>query len=212
VPSVPSLTAVVYASRMSADQTPEDSLPLRASRDEQLERLRLEYERVCGERDRLRNARGFFARPLGPAPASAGISTALVTTLGSNLDGAYLALALMSLLLLVVLGLWYDGKPAYRHLYAREIRGVRDTVGKRARTRLQHGPVESPPCLHEWYREIIAQEIAIIGEEQLDNAWRWPWQPVRTLQEGVDSERTGLRSVQLLWLMVIGFLVLAVLG
>jgi hypothetical protein len=71
---------------MPADQTPEDALSLRAAHDERLERFRLEYERVCGERDRLRNARGFFARPLGPAPASAGISTALVTTFGSNLD------------------------------------------------------------------------------------------------------------------------------
>ncbi|MFI5091302.1 MAG: hypothetical protein ACHP7P_14730 [Terriglobales bacterium] len=197
---------------MPADQTQDDALPLRAARDEQLERLRLEYERVCGERDRLRNARGFFARPLGPAPASAGISTALVTTLGSNLDRGYLALALISLLLLVVLGLWYDGKPAYRHLYAREIRGVRGTVGKRARATGQRSPNDSSPSLSEWYREMIAREIAIIGEEQLDNTWRWPWQPVRTLQEGLDSERTGLRSVQMLWLMVIGFLVLAVLA
>jgi hypothetical protein len=183
-----------------------------ASRSEELERLRLEYERVCGERDRLRDARGFFARPLGPAPASAGISTALVTTLGSNLDGGYLAVALISLLLLIILGAWYDGKPAYRHLYAREIRGVRNTVGRRARARLQKSPNELPPSLPEWYREMIAREIAVSGDEQLENGWRWPWQPVTTLQEGLDSERTGLRSVQLLWLMVIGFLVLAVLA
>lgn len=182
------------------------------SRDEALERLRLEYERICGERDRLRNARGFFARPLGPAPASAGISTALVTTLGSNLDGGYLTVALISLLLLVILGAWYDGKPAYRHLHAREIRGVRNTVGRRARARLQKSPNEFSPSLSGWYREMIAREITLVGNEQLENRWRWPWQTVTTLQEGLDSERTGLRSVQLLWLMVIGFLVLAVLA
>jgi hypothetical protein len=174
--------------------------------DSEVEMLRLAYERVCHERDRLRDARGFFSRPLGPAPASAGISTALVATFGSRLDTAFLVLAMISLALLVLVGAWYDGKPAYRHLYAR--------VLAQAPERVDRPPAQAPSgeteSVAEWYRMMIARETAVIGPPLVENRWRAPWARVITLQDGIDSERTGLRAVQLLWLLVILFLILAV--
>jgi len=77
-----------------------------------LETLRARYARLCAERDRLRDARGFFSRPLGPAPASAGISTALVATLAPKPGGVFWTLALVSLGVLVLVGLLSDGVPA----------------------------------------------------------------------------------------------------
>jgi hypothetical protein len=179
--------------------------------------LEATYDRLCKERDRLRDARGFFSRPLGPAPASAGISTALVTTLGSKLDTGFVWAAVGTLALLVLVGIAYDGKPAYRHLYARELAGVRKVRGKRARRRRRAATsVAAPPAgssaEEARYRTMIAREEAVIGEPALDNRHHWPWFHVSTLQEGLDVERTGLRTVQALWLAVIVLLVLAVLA
>jgi hypothetical protein len=173
-------------------------LPTGAADEPSLETLRVSYQRVCGERDRLRDARGYFARPLGPAPASAGISTALVATLASSLNGWFLALALLCLILLISVGIAYDNSPAYRHLYARATAGMNAIDEARL-----------PPA--QWYETMILRESAIIGETALKNTRRLPWQPVETLQDGLDSERTGLRLVQLLWTLVITSLALAVL-
>jgi hypothetical protein len=176
--------------------------------DEELKILEHAYERVLRERERLRDARGFFARPLGPAPASAGISTALVTTLSSSLDTVFFVLALVSLGLLVITGMLYDGKPAYRHLYARELTGTRERPNT---TPVQPGLTEpqQPRTLAEWLGTMLEREEHILGYPDPDNDWRSPWATVATLQQGVDSERTGLRLVQGLWLAVIVFLVFA---
>jgi hypothetical protein len=184
--------------------------------EQRLQVLQETYRRVCAERDRLRDARAFFARPLGPAPASAGISTALVTTLASNLDTGFVWAAVGTLVLLVLVGIAYDGKPSYRHLYARELAGVRSTRGRAAR-RVQAAVSAKPPADEKlapaaWYRLMIERERAVLGEPAFDNRYHWPWFQVRTMQEAVDVERTGLRAVQALWLGVIVLLVLAVVG
>jgi hypothetical protein len=179
--------------------------------DQQLETLRVSYERVCHERDRLRDARAYFSRPLGPAPASAGISTALVTALGSNLDPAFVALALASLVALVGIGIWYDGKSPYRQLYAKRVtREAGNPVDAVARKEPIDPDTVLLPAL--WYARMIERDSALIGESTGKNVRRWPWDPVDSLQDGLDSERTGLRLVQGLWSLVILFLVLAVIA
>lgn len=177
---------------------------------DKLDTLKARHEQLVRERDRLRDARGFFSRQLGPTPASAGISTALVAAFGSHPRTVFMALALASLFLLVVAGLLYDGKPAYRHLLA----------GRLAERPAQHSPVdafmraqhvdlEKVPTPEEWHKRMIELESSIIGELRERNCLAWPWQRVDTLQAGVDAERTGVRVVQALWLLVILFLVLA---
>jgi hypothetical protein len=184
--------------------------------------LEATYAGLRGERDRLRSARGFFARPLGPAPASAGISTALVSALGPNLDRGFLWAALGSLGLLVLAGVAYDGKPAYRHLYALELVGERTSGSSRFALPKNQAKLSREAAVKvlqdelldpiEWHKTMIERERAIIGPPAVCNSYRWPWFEVTTLQDGVDVERTGLRAVQGLWLSVIVMLVLATLA
>jgi hypothetical protein len=188
--------------------------------DDELVVLQASYERLSSERDRLRSARGFFSRPLGPAPASAGISTALVATLGSNLDTGFVWAAVGTLAVLVLVGIAYDGKPAYRHLYARELAGVRTTRRTLAlwRRRAELDALAAEAIAADdglgpaaWYREMIRREREVLGDPTIVNHHYAPWAAVATLQQGLDLERTGLRAVQALWLGVIVLLVLAVL-
>lgn len=189
--------------------------PSAASEDERLETLRRTYERICGERDRLRDARGFFARALGPAPASAGISTALVATFAHTRDEVFLWLAVGALVALVVAGMLYGGKPAYRHLYAREIERLRERLrtdsSLRTGTDVAPGaPLEDQLLPRDWYGAMIDLERKIYGPDDDRNHVRWPWETISTLQGGLDAERTGVWIVQLLWLAVIVLLVLSV--
>jgi hypothetical protein len=196
--------------------------------------LRLEYTRLCGERDRLRAARGRFSLGLGPAPASAGIATTIAATATNKPDHTLLTIAICLLGALVFVGVVYDGKPAYRLLRARSSeqrrlwplsewrRRLRGTVARWgaflrhpiARLRLRDDGVEAKPepCGSEieWLEREIRQERELIGGAELDNHWRPPWARVTTLQEGVDSERTGARLVGLLWVAVIAVLLAAV--
>lgn len=171
-------------------------MPQPPDAEQQLATLKLTYDRVCHERDRLRDARGFFARSLGPLPASAGISTALVAVLGEGENPALLVLALVGLVALVVLGIWYDGAPAYRHLYA---------------ARAGSDPGEDLLAPADWYRAMIRREREIYGADRTRNRWRAPWEKVRDLQDGLDHERTGVRLVQAVWVLVVAALVLSVL-
>jgi hypothetical protein len=187
-----------------------------ANHDQQLATLRLTYERLCDERDRLRDARGHFARGLGPAPVSAGIATVLVSALSDGRNPGLLWLAVAALIALIVVGLWYDGKPSYRHLYAlniEELRGRIRTEHPRLTERARLGKqtrVEDLLAPDDWYRAMIGLERDIYGDERTQNEWRAPWQPVQDLQDGLDHERTGLRFVQALWVAVVAALVLSV--
>jgi hypothetical protein len=188
--------------------------------DEDLTVLKATYDRICNERDRLRSARGFFSRPLGAAQASAGLSATVVSTFKPGVDEGLLWAAVGTLLLLVLVGIAYDGKPAYRHLYARELarkrtgrRGrdlwhERSTIAEEAAARA-HADDRLRP--EEWYREMIRRERAVMGRPAAFNCHYLPWSRVCTMQQGVDLERTGLRVVQALWVVIILLLVLAVL-
>jgi hypothetical protein len=185
--------------------------------DQQLATLKLTYERLGHERDRLRDARGFFGRGLGPAPVSAGISTALVSALGEGKNPGLLGLALASLIALIAVSVWYDGKPSYRHLYAGNVKRLREQIGRdhpelAEAARLESGiHVEDLLPPDDWYRRMIRLERDIYGGERTGNQWRAPWKEVRDLQDGLDHERTGLRFVHALWVVVVASLVLSVL-
>ena len=180
---------------------------------QELATLKLTYERLCQERDRLRAARGFFARGLGPAPASAGIATALVAALGDGKNPGLLAAATGVLIAMILLSIAYDGKPAYRHLYASEIKAIRTQIAGHPRLakssdRWEQEPEDLlPPA--EWYRAMIQLERALYGREREKNRLAAPWKSVRNLQDGADVERTGVRLVQTLWVIVVALLVAA---
>jgi hypothetical protein len=167
--------------------------------DDELETLKAVYDRVCKERDRLRDARGHFARGLGPAPATAGIATALVAAIGDSNNTLALAFAVVLVGIMILVSTVYDGKPAYRHLYARHLSQARTTVLP---------PDSLPP--KEWYREMIALERDIYGwPPRQKNHYFLPGKRVNDLQEGLDSERTGRVVVAALWVAVVLVLVIA---
>jgi hypothetical protein len=167
--------------------------------DTELETLKAVYDRLGKERDRLRDARGYFARGLGPAPASAGIATALVAAIGESDDTVALAVAVVLVGIMILVSTVYDGKPAYRHLYARRL--------SRTRTDLL-APDTLPPS--EWYRKMIELERDIYGwPPRQNNHYFLPFKKVNNLQDGLDSERTGRIVVAALWVVVVLVLVIA---
>ena len=56
---------------------------------------------------------------------------------------------------------------------------------------------------------MIQLERTLYGVEREQNQLATPWKPIRNLQEGADSERTGARLVQALWVIVVALLVAA---
>jgi len=187
-----------------------------------LEVLKAVYRRTCAERDRLRDARGHFARGLGPAPASAGIATTVAATFGKASHGCLIA-ALALLGVMVAVSVAYGGLPTYRHLYGRRIRELRDRLRTRpdvaAALEAERGaspgawPAHPEDVLSEgeWYRAMIALERDLYSDEEERNRLRL-LRRVETLQEGLDSERTGALIVQALWVAVIALLVAGVIA
>jgi hypothetical protein len=165
------------------------------------ETLKAIYERLCTERNRLRDARGFFARGLGPAPASAGIATGVVAALGEGRNQLVLWFAVGVLGAMVVVSTWYGGKAPYRHLYAEKF----------SKTKRASGAEEPEDFLGiaDWYREMIRRERDLYGCVQTRNRYLPPWTKAKTLQDGADLERTGALLVQGLWVIVILLVVLA---
>ena len=184
-----------------------------SSENDELATLRATYQRLSHERDRLRDARGFFARGLGPAPASAGIATGVVAALGDGKNPGFLFAAVGVLVAMVTVSIAYDGALAYRHLYARRIKALRST-GLQEEELLPkasdwHQKPEDRLREVKWYRAMISVEREIYGPEYDHNRFRLPCVAVTNLQDGVDLERTGVRLVQGLWVVVVGLLVAA---
>jgi hypothetical protein len=117
------------------------------------------------------------------------------------------------LIAMILLSIAYDGKPAYRHLCASEIKAIRSQIAGHPRLAKSSGRWEQepedllPPA--EWYRAMIQLERTLYGGEREQNQLATPWTPVRNLQEGADLERTGTRLVQALWVIVVALLVAA---
>jgi hypothetical protein len=160
---------------------------------------RLTYERLAAERNRMRDARSFFARQLGPLPAFAGISVALVGAFSEDIGcEAWLWVALAIFALMIVVSILYSGMPPYRELRANRVDGGTEGVG-----------TQNPA---DWYDAEIALEKAIYASE---SARPWFWQlplrrPQGDLQEQLDKERVGYFLAQVLFLLVIASLLLAV--
>jgi hypothetical protein len=105
----------------------------------------------------------------------------------------------------------------YRHLYALKIKELRGQIGSEHPRLAETAQLEERARVEDllppdgWYGAMIGLERDIYGDERTKNQWRVPWQRVCNLQDGLDSERTGLRFVQALWVVAVAALVLSVL-
>jgi hypothetical protein len=162
--------------------------------------LRLTYERLREESTRLRDARAHFARGLGPAPASAGIATAVTAALGQHSQRGWLYAALVLLILMAMVGMIYVRNPAYRQLYAKRVKADPSLAPEEL---LNLSP-------EAWYLRMIELEQSLYGDTVHErNRWLSPWATVGDLQDGADAERTGALAVQALWVGVMACLVLS---
>jgi hypothetical protein len=185
--------------------------------DEDLSALRLAYEQAVEERDRIRGARAFFARQLGPLPAFAGISAAVVGAFSQKIEHRlWLWLALGVLGLLILVSCLYSSLPAYRHLRAHYENEWRKELGKKFRVKAQPAggeklKVEDRLHPEDWYIAQIDLERTLYGEPRKKNRLMLPSWKLKgaDLQDQLDRERTGLIGAQVLFLVVIGFLLAA---
>jgi hypothetical protein len=185
--------------------------------DDEVAALKLAYEQAIQERDRLRGARAFFARQLGPLPAFAGVSAALVGAFsGKALDRLWMWIALGVLGLLILVSLLYSGMPAYRHLRAHEEakwrkRLERDFEGAACRAESAGLRVEDMLNPKQWYIAQIQLERTLYGPPGKKNRLLLPsWNLDRAdLQDQLDRERTGVFVGQVVFLVVIGCLLAA---
>ena len=160
------------------------------------EALRLEYEYIRNENLRLRDGRASLTRQLGPLPISAAIVAGLVTGFTSEVhENAFLWLALVIFVVLVVVSILYAGMKPYRVLrHDKEAAFPRST--------------QSPAG---WYENAIRMEEAIYGEPHQGKGLRshLPSSDVRDLQDGYDRERSGLFIVQGLFALVVILLIVS---
>jgi hypothetical protein len=161
---------------------------------------RLTYERTAEERDRIRDARAFFARQLGPLPAFAGISLAVVGAFSEKIKhDPFLWVALGLFAVMVMASVLYSRMPAYRELRAHRLRKGKLQDGRDADTAA------------DWYRLESDLERSIYGSgDSRHRLWRAPWRNLDgDLQEQLDKERFGVFLVQILFLLVIASLLFA---
>jgi hypothetical protein len=179
--------------------------------------LRLAYEQAVQERDRIRGARAFFARQLGPLPAFAGISAAAVGAFSQKIEHrVWLWFALVVLGALVLVSFLYSSLPAYRHLRAHYEEEWRKWIEKNlpVKDRPAGGEdleVEDRLDPEDWYIAQIKLERTLYGDPREGNLVMSPSRKLEgaNLQNQLDRERTGVFAAQLLFLVVIGFLLAA---
>jgi hypothetical protein len=172
---------------------------MEASSDDRLTARKLTYDRIITERDRLRGARQFFARQLGPLPAAAGISLAVVAAFSERIkDSDWLWVALGLFTAMVAVSILYSRMPAYRHLRARRLDNPKMEEGR---------GTDSPAV---WYDRETELEESVYAGGQRGCFWRWPRRNLDgDLPEQLDKERFGVFLVQILFLLVIASLLLA---
>ena len=189
-----------------------------AEREEDIGSLRLAYDDIVRERDRLRSARASVTRQLGPLPASAGIAISVVGALArGRVDELWLIVALALLLLLVVVSVLFSVLAPYRRLRAQcEDELAREAAGGQAAQPTAEAAehklgfnVNLPEEV--WLRHMVELERRIYGPlRTTDRPFRHPFK-IKNLQDGFDAERTGLYLVQLLFVALIAALVIALL-
>ena len=166
---------------------------------EAVDALDLAYRDLVNERDRLRDARGAVTRQLGPLPASAGIAISLVGALAKNASAVALGVALGLFAVLVLVSIAYNVLLPYRMLRA----SYEDDAHE-----LGFDEYASPS---EWLKHMITLERRIYGSLDPDRP-RFRFRlKIANLQDGFDSERTGLFIVQVLFVCVVVTLVVGVL-
>jgi hypothetical protein len=198
----------------ASHEGPREAEAPNAAGNPELATLKLAYDQTIQERDRLRGARAFFARQLGPLPTFAGISIGLVGAFSDKIHhGPWLWIALGVLGLLVTVSLLYSGMPAYRQLRAsKEIKwrqALMETWSQEASKAKEAGlRVEDVLSPEEWYLAQIRLERELYGEAGKKNRLLPPrWNLDDTdLQDQLDRERTGVFVAQALFLVVIGCL------
>jgi hypothetical protein len=197
-----------------------------AEREEYIRSLRLAYDDIVRERDRLRSARASVTRQLGPLPASAGIAISIVATFArSRVDEGWLIVASALLLTLVVVSILFSVLAPYRRLRAQcEDELAREAAGGQAAQPTSGAAehklgfnVNLPEEL--WLRHMVRLERRIYGPlRNTHRSFRHPFKGsfrppfrIRNLQDGFDAERTGLYLVQLLFVALIAALVVGLL-
>lgn len=191
------------------------------SGDDGVASLKLAYEQIVQERDRLRTARAFFARQLGPLPAFGGISVAIVGAFSEKFNHSlFVWIAFAVLLVLIVVSMVFSGMPAYRHLRAENEDDWRqhlrtcfeDEAGEARKLGMRVEDMLSP---RDWYiAQIQLERDLCYGSSRVParrNRFLLPrWDAKNTnLQDLLDRERTGLFGAQFLFLVVIGLLLAA---
>jgi hypothetical protein len=164
--------------------------------------LRLTHKQATEERDRIRAARAFFARQLGPLPAVAGISLGAVAAFSDEIRTKWLLwVALGFFALMVVASIGYSRMPPYRVLRSQRTKGPDGIAdGSQARTEI------------EWYANEIKLEHSIYDSPTNESWFRRLWpesRPGQDLQDQMDKERFGVFLVQILFLCVIASLLAA---
>jgi hypothetical protein len=178
--------------RMAAENTPDAS--------ENLETLKLRYQQVLAERDRLRSARAGVTSRLGPLPASAAIVIGLAGGVAHGVDPGYLIAAAILLFVLIVFRTVYSGLSPYRILLAKKLGIQKDQPERFVGTTVDSSRQE------QWLKERICQEGGIYGQLRTQQGFTLTRQP-NDLQEAFDVQRWVLIVVQLWFALIILVLV-----
>jgi hypothetical protein len=179
--------------------------------------LRLAYDDIIRERDRLRDARASVTQRLGPLPASAGIAIALVGSLAEKVSEAALIVAVGLLFVVVCVSITYSLLSPYRALrakYEEEFteRRIASSAAEAAKNEKTHElGFDERAQARDWLEHMIELERRIYGPLDAGRrSFRLPFR-IATLQDGFDAERTGLYAVQVLFVAIIGALVAGIL-
>jgi hypothetical protein len=182
------------------------------SEDPELEALKLRFEDLRRENERLRDARSAITAQLGPLPISAAIVAGLVS--GFALGGKthlherelYLALWLFGAMVLVSM-LASTFRP-YRKLRDKAIEDSEDPDAV---------DPEKAKSAKEWYTRMIKLEETLRGTSVRSGFWAWlgallpipvPFR-AKSLQSACDQEWKGLFLTKSLFVAVIVLLILA---
>ena len=178
--------------------------------------LKLTYDGLCQERDRLRDARAAITRQLGPLPLSAAIAFGIVSGFSKDVEHrCLLFVALAAFVLMVGVSALYSGFQPYRQLRAQKESRWRSALAERFPDRdaladelgLQ---LEDVLPERDWYSAMIELERAVYGPPQTRNRGGPPRRAeADNLQLALDRERTGLYIVQFLFVVTIVLLVLS---
>jgi hypothetical protein len=169
--------------------------------DDELRVLRLRYEDVLTERDRLRDARAGVTGQLGPLPASAAIVIGLAGTVADKVESWALITAGGLLAVIVIVSILFGSLRPYRLMRA--------TASKKASTDLG-STVASDVDEATWLRAKIELEQRLYGKLDPRQHLRLEFRPT-DLQEAFDVERTVLNIVQLLFVLIISALLIGIL-